>query len=216
MIRRMTLRLLSTGLICATLTLVAPSALGETAASPDGRTPDQVVERFHSSLIQMMKEADALGFSGRCDFIRPVLGESFDLSFMGSKAVGRHWRKLSEEEQQLWLGKFERLTVSNYAGRFSAFSGEAFETLGDEPAARDTIVVMTRLNLPSDEDVLLNYRLFETPSGWRIIDVYLNGTVSELALRRSEYSSALKRDGFQHLTAAIDEKIAELEKKGGG
>ena len=45
---------------------------------------------------------------------------------------------------------------------------------------------------------------------WRIIDVYLNGTVSELALRRSEYSSVLKRDGFEKLIVMVDGKAEEL------
>ena len=40
--------------------------------------------------------------------------------------------------------------------------------------------------------------------------MYLNGTVSELALRRSEYSSLIKRDGFKALLAALDERIDTL------
>jgi phospholipid transport system substrate-binding protein len=45
---------------------------------------------------------------------------------------------------------------------------------------------------------------------WKIIDVYLDGTVSELALRRSEFSSIVKREDFDALIAAIDEKTAKL------
>ena len=45
---------------------------------------------------------------------------------------------------------------------------------------------------------------------WRIIDVYLNGTISELALRRSEYSSLIKREGFASLLAALDKRIDDL------
>ena len=43
-----------------------------------------------------------------------------------------------------------------------------------------------------------------------MIDVYLNGTVSELALRRSEYSTVLKRDGFEKLIETIDDKTQEI------
>jgi phospholipid transport system substrate-binding protein len=60
--------------------------------------------------------------------------------------------------------------------------------------------------------VQLDYRLRKANGNgdWRIVDVYLNGTVSELALRRSEYSSLIKREGFQALLAALHERIDSL------
>jgi len=179
-------------------------------------TPVFVVEKLHATLLDIMKRADELGFDGRLELVRPILSETFDLAFVGEKVVGNHWKKLSEDEQRRWIEKFSHLTAANYAGRFSGYGGESFRTIGEEDAARDTRVVLTELLIPSEEDVQLNYRLIQTPAGWRIIDVYLNGTVSELALRRSEYSATLKRDGFDKLTAAVDDKIAELSKKKGG
>jgi hypothetical protein len=40
--------------------------------------------------------------------------------------------------------------------------------------------------------------------------VYLDGTVSELALRRSEFSGIVKREDFDALIAAIDARVAAL------
>ena len=68
----------------------------------------------------------------------------------------------------------------------------------------------TPLILPDDDDVKLNYRLHETEAGWKVVDVYLNGTVSELSLRRSEYSTTVKREGFEVLIAAIEKKLADF------
>jgi phospholipid transport system substrate-binding protein len=58
--------------------------------------------------------------------------------------------------------------------------------------------------------VKLDYRLRAADGDWKIVDVYLNGTVSELALRRSEYSSLIKREGLEALLAALDEHIDSL------
>ena len=77
----------------------------------------------------------------------------------------------------------------------------------------DTMIVRTRLIDPGDEDVELNYRMHRTAEGWKIIDVYLDGTVSELALRRSEFSGIVKRESFDALIAALDAKIAKLSSK---
>ena len=181
----------------------APADAGEILAAPS-------VERLHEALVGVMKSADDLGYAGRYDQLRPVVDETFDLGFMAEKSVGRHWKKLPESDQTRWLESFERLITANYAGRFDAYSGEAFETLGEEAAIHDTRVVRTRLLRPGDDAVQLDYRLREVDGSWRIIDIYLNGTVSELALRRSEYSSVLKRDGFEKLLTTIDAKVDSL------
>ena len=201
--------------------LVGGAALAEgtpevSTASTEADSPSAVVEQLHAGLLESMKNADEFGSQGRFDHIRPVVENTFDLTFMGSKSVGRHWKKLSPEEQEEWLDKFTGFIVANYAGNFDGYAGESFETLGEQPAKRDTRVVLTELRVPSDDDVVFNYRLRETAAGWRIIDIYLKGTVSELALRRSDFSSTLKEKGFPELTAAVDRKIAEFQAKEDG
>ncbi|MCS5637193.1 MAG: ABC transporter substrate-binding protein [Myxococcota bacterium] len=191
----------------------APEATDLAAAA---NSPTAVVERLHAGLLESMKNADEFGFQGRFEYIRPVVEETFDLGFMGSKSVGRHWKKLNRDEQEEWLDKFTGFIAANYAGNFDSYDGESFATLGEQPAKRDTRVVLTELRVPGGDDVVFNYRLRETAGGWRIIDIYLKGTVSELALRRSDFSSTLKAKGFPELTAAVDRKIVELQENGGG
>ena len=184
----------------------APTAL--TVAGDE--KPSAVVNRLHEVLLQVLKQADELGYQGRFDRVDPVVDQTFDLDFMAAKAVGRHWKTLTAEEQEQWVGLFGGLTKANYARRFNGFSGQTFELLGQEPASSETIVVRTVLHNPSGDDVELLYRLRETGRGWRIIDIYLDGTVSELALRRSEYSSILKRKGFDALVTGVNQKIGDL------
>ena len=186
-------------------------ALLQLGAAPDERTPDQVVETLQACMADVMKNAETLGFEGRVERLHPVLPDVFDLAFMAEKSVGRHWKTASPEEQERLVSTFTRYVIENYAGRFTGWDGQAFEILGDEPSARGTILVRTRLVDPNADDVKLDYRLRKTEeSGWKIIDVYLDGTVSELALRRSEYSSLIKREGFEALLAALDERIQTL------
>lgn len=174
----------------------------------------RAIDHFHAGLLEIMKHAKELGFQGRTDKLTPLMQQTFDLDFMASKTVGRYWRKLSDEDKLRWARIFARFTTANYAGRFKGYSGEQFITLGCEDAARGTQVVLTKIIIPDEKDVELNYRMIERDGKWKVIDVFLNGTVSELALRRSEYSSALKRDGFDRLIASVETKIADLETKG--
>ena len=195
------------------LHLVLLSSLGLLAApAPAGESgdPAQVVERLHVTLLGVMKQADTLGYQGRFDTLSPVLQQTFDLPFMAEKSVGRHWKTASEQDRHTLVQTFTRFSIANYAGRFDGYSGQSFETLEQEPSTHGTILVKTRLNDSSGEVVRLNYRLRSVNGGWRIIDVYLNGTVSELALRRSEYSTLIKREGFKALLVALDERIDTL------
>ena len=174
-------------------------------------TPQATIEAFHAELLEIMKHAKELGIQGRIDKLGPLMNRAFDLTFMVSKTVGRHWRKLSTEDKDLWVDAFKRFTTANYAGRFTGFTGEEFVTNGVEEAPRGTRVVLTKIVIPDDDDVQLNYRLIERDGAWRVIDVFLDGTVSELALRRSEYSSALKREGFASLLESVEAKIIDLK-----
>lgn len=190
---------------------------GETprlATEAVAKSPIPAIESFHTGLVEIMKEAEVLGFQGRIDRLAPLMAETFDLEFMASKTVGRLWKKLTDEEKKRWAETFARFTTANYAGRFTGFTGEEFVTLGVEDATRGTRVVLTKIVVPDGDEVQLNYRLIEKDGVWKVIDVYLNGTVSELALRRSEYSSALKREGFASLLDTIESKIVDLKEKG--
>jgi len=204
------LRTASTALLAALcLGLAMPAAAQAPAAiAPD--SPSRVVERLHEGLLGVMKEATALGYDGRFERLRPVIGETFDLAFMAEKSVGRHWKAAGEQNQQQLVAIFSRFTVANFAGRFDGYSGQAFRTVGEEASTHGTVIVRTHLDEPDDEGVELNYRLRQVDGRWRIVDIYLNGTVSELALRRSEYSALIQREGFSALLAKLDERIHDL------
>jgi phospholipid transport system substrate-binding protein len=189
----------------------SPPAAAATATTD---SPIPTIEAFHAGLLEIMKEAKTIGFQGRVEKLEPLMGRTFDLDFMASKTVGRHWATLSDADKKRWAETFTRFTTANYAGRFTGFTGEQFITLGMEDAAHDTRLVRTKIVVPNEEDVELNYRVIRRDGSWKVIDVFLNGKVSELALRRSEYASALKRDGFEQLVTSVETKIADLQSKG--
>ena len=191
------------------------AAVENPAADAAASSPVPAIEAFHAGLLEIMKNAKTLGFQGRVDQLAPLMAKTFDLDFMASKTVGRHWSTLSPADQKRWAETFTRFTTANYAGRFTGFTGEEFITVGVEDAAHATRLVRTKIVVPNEEDVALDYRVIERDGRWKVIDVFLNGKVSELALRRSEYASALKRDGFEQLVASVESRIADLKSRGG-
>lgn len=170
----------------------------------------RVIASLNAALLNALQHAEQLGYQGRYDKIGPAVDGAFDVAFMAEKSIGRYWKPLSDADRTKWVGLFREFTVANYAGNFDHFSGQRFEISSEEPSQNDTQVVHSKLINPGGEDTELNYRLHDTAAGPRIVDVYLKGTVSELALRRSDYTSVLERDGFDGLVSTVRAKVADL------
>src|SRR5262249_16001002 len=126
------------------------------------------------------------------------------------------WNLASEDAQRRYLETFERFMVANYAGRFDGFSGQSFQTLGEVPEKSGTVIVKSRLIDPTDKNVDLNYKMHQVDGTWKVIDVFLDGSVSEIAVRRSEFVSIVKRENLDALLVALDAKIAKLKAGGEG
>jgi phospholipid transport system substrate-binding protein len=173
-----------------------------------------VIERFDQVLQEVLRDAEKLGYEGRRQKLAPAIEGTFDLEFMARTAVGQHWKEFDEEARRRWVEAFKRFTIANYAGRFNHYSGQSFELLGSEPGSSDTVFVRTKVIVPQEENVDVSYRQRNTGQEWKVIDVYLKGTVSELALRRSEYATVLKREGVDGLLRSVEEKIASLAAEG--
>ena len=173
-------------------------------------TATETVERLNETLLHVMQEAQALGYAGRYDRLAPVLEESFDFALMARVAVGRHWRDLNGEQQSELVDSFSRLSIATFAARFDGYSGEAFQVNGETSQRKNTVLVSNTLVKGSGETIPINYLLREIDGHWRIIDIYLDAKYSELALKRSEYSSVVERKGFDGLLDVMRDKIAEI------
>jgi len=170
-----------------------------------------VVEGFYKVLLDVMKQATSLGFEGRYRRLQPAIEAANDLPLMIRLAIGPPWNSLTPDQQKRLLEAFRRFTISTYAGRFDGYDGERFEIRGEVPAQNGAVLVQTRLVQTKDEPVELNYLLHPVDGSWRIIDVFLSGTISELATRRAEFTSVLRRDGADGLVTVIEHKVAELK-----
>ncbi len=190
------------------LFLALPGLLA-TPALAQGQSPTAVVEGFHAALIDIMRNAQRLGVRGRLQRIAPVMGQAFNLPAMTRIAVGPPWSGFSPAQQQALVQAFSDWSVATYANRFDGFGGESFETLGENEVGRDRMV-RTRLNRPREEAVQLNYLMRNADGGWRVVDVYLTGTISELASRRAEFTNVLREGGPERLVAELQQRTANL------
>lgn len=172
--------------------------------------PAAVVEEFHTALLDTMRNARALGPRGRERRLRPAMQTAFDLPAMARIAVGPPWTGLAEGDRQALVAAFSDWVVATYASRFDGYAGESFAAAGDSALQSGDRLVRTQLVRPSDSPVQLNYLLRGTDGQWRVVDIYLSGTISELASRRAEFTTLLREGGAPRLTAELRRRTAAL------
>jgi len=184
---------------------LGPAGVGAQTASGASDT----IQAFCDALLSIMRDAAALGPSGRYRQLEPAIQHSFDLPFMTRLSIGPSWGRLSpEQKQQAWKA-FGRYFTAVYASRFDGYSGQQFKLLGEQKI-RHGVLVRTQLVKPSGEPVSINYVVHDNEPAWQIRDVFVAGTVSELATRRSEFSTILRDQGVDGLIAAMNKKADAL------
>jgi phospholipid transport system substrate-binding protein len=170
----------------------------------------KVVEKLHAELLGVMKQADSLGYKGRYQRLTPVVTSSYDLPFISKIVVGRYWSKFSPEQQEEFIQTFTKLSIATYANQFSGYSGERFKTISAKESTRGRLIIKTVLIKSNGEEVELDYMLHEKERQWQIINVIAQG-VSDLSLKRAQYTSYLKENGFDGLMQKINDKIKSYE-----
>ena len=174
---------------------------------------ETVVRHFYSQLVGAMKQSDTLGFTGRYKKLDPAIRSAFNLPVMARLSVGSSWADASPQEQTELVSAFSEFSVSSWASRFASYDGEQFTVIDQKPAggADNAVIVETTLQPHEGDAVALNYLMQPDDKGnYRIIDVFLNGTISELATRRAEFSSIARRDGISALVNSLDEKSKQM------
>lgn len=193
--------------------ITAVAGLSLTANAFAAAEPHATIDAFYDVLLAVMKDGQKLGFAGRRERLAPAITQAFDLPAMTRLVIGLQWQGFSPAEQQQLVAAFSDFSIATYASQFDDYSGESFEVDRKAvPAPGNDVIVRTKLVQTNDNPVQLDYLLRGGQEKWRIIDVYLSGTVSQLAARRSEFSSVLRQSGVSGLVALLKQKTAELAK----
>lgn len=174
-------------------------------------SPAAPIERLNAALLTAMKDGQSAPFAQRFRIIADAIDQSFDLPVILQRSVGPHWAAMSPDQQAQLLAAFRRYTVANFVANFDTFAGEKFQT---DPATRiagqDQQVVTTRFGAPGTTPQTLAYVMHETPSGWRAVDVLADGSISRVAVQRSDFRTLLTRGGGQALLSSLQKKVVDL------
>ena len=182
------------------LALAAPM----TAARADAVDPAvPAVQSFYATLLDCMKNAKSLGAQGRYDKLKPSVEKSFELGTMIKYAVGPSWDTASADDQKALTNAFAHMTIAQYAGNFDGYDGEKFTVEPQADIRGNDHYVKTAL-VTKDQTIAFIYRMRQFGGQWKIIDILLDGSISQLSVYRSDFSSTLKNGDPQALVKKLD------------
>ncbi len=170
------------------------------------------IEAFDSALLATMKEGASLGMKGRMRRLEPAVERAFNLPAMAQYTVGPAWATFSDADKTAVIEAFTRYSVANYASNFSSFSGE---TLSVEPKVDERgpdKLVHTKLVPVHHAPVDIVYRMRQVGGTWKIIDIFYQGSISQLTTRRSDFAATVASGGAAGLVAHLNALTEKLEK----
>ncbi|MBS0469804.1 MAG: ABC transporter substrate-binding protein [Proteobacteria bacterium] len=195
-------RLLTRAAMALALVMAAALPLS-TAQAQTGDPAIATVQNFYDALLASMKGGKALGANGRYTKMRAAVDQAFDIGTMIKYAVGEGWATASPADQKALTEAFDRMTAAQYAGNFDSFNGEKF-VVDPNVQVRGTDHYVSSKLVTSDQTVTFIYRLRQFGSQWKIIDVLLDGNISQLSVYRSDFSATMKSGGASALVKKID------------
>jgi phospholipid transport system substrate-binding protein len=196
--------------VLATLVLVAAVAV----AAPAGATGDASSGAF--SFIQglgndAIKELTdrAIPRPEREARFRRLLNDHFDIAAISKFVLGRYYRSISDQQRAEFQRLFVDFMVGSYSVSFSEYMGKGLTVTGAAAADGDTILVHSKIDMPSAADARVDWRLRPAEGRFAIVDIIVEGVSMEVT-QRSQFASMIQdRGGVDGLIAALRTKTLQ-------
>ncbi|KIM00696.1 ABC-type transport system involved in resistance to organic solvents auxiliary component [Paramagnetospirillum magnetotacticum MS-1] len=181
-------------------------------SAAQGAGPEAVIRTFSDRLLESMKGGAKLGFKGRAEKMRPAVADAYDMASMTKSTLGTAATKLAPEDAAKLAEAYSNFSVATYAAQFNEWSGERFEVGEQRPSAGGAVVVPSWLVPKNGDPTQIDYVMRQDQGQWRIVDVLFEGTVSQVAVRRSEFGSIFRSKGLGGLIDILEKQTAALDR----
>jgi phospholipid transport system substrate-binding protein len=188
----------------ASAALVAPAANADPAAV-------RPIRELCDGLIGIMRAGASTPFAQRFQMLAPSVEHAFDLPAVLQLSVGPSWSSLPPDQQNTLLTAFRRYTVANYVNNFDNYNGQRFDIQPDSRAlANGEQLVQTKIVSASGDSHELDYVMRRMPGGWKAVDVLADGSISRVAVQRSDFRRLVERGGAPALIESLNQKTSDL------
>ena len=177
-------------------------------ADPAAVTP---IRELCDGLISIMRAGQATPFAQRYATLTPAIERAFDLPAILQLSVGPSWSSLSPDQQATLMAAFRRYTVANYVNSFDNYNGQHFDIAPDTKALPNgEQLAQTRIINSAGESHELDYVMRQVDGTWKAVDVLADGSISRVAVQRSDFRRLVLHGGAQALIESLNQKTSTL------
>jgi phospholipid transport system substrate-binding protein len=185
--------------------------LAAPAAWAQAGDPAAPIKTLNDALLHIMQMGGSASFADRVKVAGPPIQAAFDLPQILKISVGSRWGGLPPAQQTRLLEVFTRYTVDSYVANFSGFSGQKFVILPESRNIGADKTVETQIVPISGDSNRIDYVMRQGGGGWKAVDVLLDGSISRVAVQRSDFRSLLSEGDASRLISTLGQKAAVLE-----
>ena len=171
------------------------------------RNPTDTVSLLHDGLRKSHKE----NFKSY-NLIKNLVAQTYNVEKMISIIIGKKWNQIKVVKQKEIISVFNEYVIKNYIKRFKKIKQIDFENLSSKEVRKNYFLVKTKLKILEEDDVKIDYLLIKNNGEWKIFDVLLAGSVSEIATKKSEFNSFISNNNIEGLIQALKSKNSVLLK----
>ncbi len=144
-----------------------------------------------------------------------IFAENVDIKWVGRFVMGRYWRDATDDQKTRYLKEYEAFLIKHYTSRFAEYTSGSFTIVGSEDNGDGEYTVGMQLKGADKnaEPVLVDYRLRKEETGFRIIDVTVEG-VSMITTQRSEFAAVIGRHDIEYLIGQLASKSLPVTEPG--
>jgi phospholipid transport system substrate-binding protein len=169
------------------------------------------VSELYAGLQTAMQMGSAgASFQQRFDRLAPVIDRVFNLDAILRTSVGLRWTSLDDASRRELFNVFRTFTIASYTANFDSNGGERFQVLPQTRPSGDDLIVESKLIPANGDPVRLDYVIHAGPAGQQIVDVLLNGSISRVAVQRSDFRALLASGSAAQLIASLRKKVSDL------
>jgi phospholipid transport system substrate-binding protein len=194
------------GLLLTASATVAGSAIPARA----GAAAIAPIQQLNNALLSVMKAGPGTPYKQRFDMLAPMIDRVFDLDAVLRASVGLEWTSMPPNQQNMLRQAFRQYTVASYINNFNSYNGQQFTIDPQTRAVGAEQVVRSQITSSSGDSHELDYVMRNTSNGWRVVDVLADGSISRVAVQRSDFRHLLSRGGAPALVASLTAKSRDL------
>jgi phospholipid transport system substrate-binding protein len=188
-----------------------PLALAAGQARAQAVDPATVpITQFYAVLLQVMKAGRGTPFPQRVQILAPAVDAAFDVPGILRISVGAYWSSLPPAQQQTLLGVFRSYTICNYVSSFHSYKGRVISVAPTTRPVGSQRVVTTTITKPGRDPLRIDYVMRNEDVGWKVVDVLLDGTISRVAVQRSDFASLVTAGNAGPLITTLRKKVSIL------